>query len=89
MHKCTTSCYWEFEAVTFQIINKPPIIQNPNVNLINVEDGKTAIEAYIPWDVEMSPLTQMRMIGTTNPSWISFSGNDLVCNPPIGTNGVF
>jgi hypothetical protein len=30
----------------------------------------------------------MRLSGTTNPSWVSFSGNDLVCNPPNGTNGV-
>ena len=31
----------------------------------------------------------MRLSGTGNPSWVSFSGNDLVCNPPNGTNGVF
>ena len=36
----------------------------------------------------MSPLTQMRLSGTANPSWVSFSGNDLVCNPPNGTSGV-
>jgi hypothetical protein len=31
----------------------------------------------------------MRLYGTSNPSWVSFSGNDLVCSPPNGTNGVF
>jgi hypothetical protein len=37
----------------------------------------------------MSPLTQMRLVGTAaNPSWVSFSGNDLVCSPPNGTSGI-
>ncbi len=31
----------------------------------------------------------MRLFGTSNPTWVSFSGNDLVCNPPNGTNGIF
>lgn len=66
-----------------------PIIQDPKINMIYVEDGKTASETYFPYDVEMSPLTQMRFIGTSYPSWVSFSGNDLVCNPPNGTNGMF
>ena len=30
----------------------------------------------------------MRLVGTTNPAWVSFSGNDLVCNPPNGTSGI-
>ena len=37
----------------------------------------------------MSPLTQMRLSGTANPSWVNFSGNDLVCNPPNGTGGIY
>jgi hypothetical protein len=53
-----------------------------------VEDGKTVSESYIPFDIEMSPLTQMRLVGITNPAWVSFSGNDLVCNPPNGTSGI-
>jgi hypothetical protein len=39
--------------------------------------------------MEMSPLTHMRLSGTGNPSWVSFSGNNLVCNPPNGTYGIF
>lgn len=31
----------------------------------------------------------MSLFGTSNPTWVSFSGNDLVCNPPNGTNGIF
>jgi hypothetical protein len=30
----------------------------------------------------------MRLSGSSNPSWVSFSGNDLVCSPPNGTSGV-
>lgn len=37
----------------------------------------------------MSPLLQMRLSGTLNPSWVSFSGDNLVCNPPNGTFGVY
>lgn len=43
----------------------------------------------MPSDDELSPYTTMRFYGGGYPSWISFSGNDLVCNPPNGTNGVF
>jgi hypothetical protein len=37
----------------------------------------------------MSPLIKMRLSGTGNPLWVSFSENDLVCSPPDGTNGIF
>jgi hypothetical protein len=74
--------------VPLTIINQPPTIQDPKNNLIYVEDGKSITESYIPFDIEMSPLTQMRLSGTANPSWVSFSGNDLVCNPPNGTSGI-
>jgi hypothetical protein len=57
--------------------------------LIYVEDGKTTTETYVPIDPEMSPLTQVRLYGTANPPWVSFSGNDLICSPPLATNGVF
>lgn len=30
----------------------------------------------------------MRLVGTTKPAWVSFSGNNLVCNPPNGTSGI-
>jgi hypothetical protein len=30
----------------------------------------------------------MRLAGSTNPAWVSFSGNDLVCSPPNGTSGI-
>jgi hypothetical protein len=56
-HKCTSSCYWEHEPVSFTIINQPPIIQDPKNNLIYVEDGKTISESYVPYDIEMSTLT--------------------------------
>lgn len=56
--------------------------------MIIVEDGKTLTESYIPFDIEMSPVTQMRLVGTGNPLWVSFSGNDLVCSPPNGTSGI-
>jgi hypothetical protein len=56
--------------------------------LIYVEDGKTVTEPYIPFDIEGSPLTKMRLSGTGNPSWVSFSGNNLVCSPPNGTSGI-
>ena len=88
-HICTTSsCYWEDEEIKLTIINERPIIQDPKNNLIIVEDGKTQTESYIPYDIEMSPLTQMRLVGTGNPLWVSFSGNDLVCSPPNGTSGI-
>ena len=93
MHKCDPNiigwCYWEFEPINLTIINNPPIIQDPKNNLIYVEDGKTKIENYIPYDDESSPYTQMRLYGAGNPPWVSFSGNDLICSPPNGTNGMF
>jgi hypothetical protein len=64
------------------------MIQDPKNNLIYVEDGNSISETYIPFDTEGSPLTQLRLVGSTNPSWVSFSGNDLVCSPPNGTNGI-
>jgi len=30
----------------------------------------------------------MRLFGASNPPWVSFSGNDLICNPPNGTSGI-
>jgi hypothetical protein len=59
------------------------------LSYFTVEDGKTKIESYVPFDPESSPLTTMRLYGTGNPSWVSFSGNDLVCTPDTGENGIF
>jgi hypothetical protein len=75
--------------VDFTIINTPPVIQDPKNNIIYVEDGKIATESYLPFDIEMSTLTKMRLSGVSNPPWVSFSGNDLICNPPITSNGVY
>ena len=54
-----------------------------------MEDGKIITEPYAPYDDESSSLTQMRLSGSGNPTWVTFMGNNLVCNPPNGTNGVF